>query len=392
MDTQAQTQWQVDRELVLHPQGRDCRLTVTLPVRDEAERLQDTLAALANQHGAEYGQIGHDAYEVIVLLNNCRDASAQIARRFARTHPDFRLHVLEFDLPPAFSHAGGARKLLMDAAARRFQQTRHPEGIIASTDADTQVSSTWLSGMFLEFSKGADAVSGDIRPLEAELASLPAETQAYLTARREYQELRTELAAVLDPDSFDPWPRHYHHHGASLAVTAQAYAAVGGLPLSETGEDEALFRALRAHDATFRHSPLVEVATSPRASGRASGGFAELVQRWSDMAARGEPIQVGPVADEIVRLNAHRRLREIWQRQQLGLSVRAGQVEAVASAYGVSVRWLQYQLATASTFGRVSLALEDRALPRAQQVPIQHAIQELRQRLDTLRAYQLHYA
>ena len=37
-------------------------------------------------------------------------------------------------------------------------------------------------------------------------------------------------SALLDSVFHDPWPRHYQHFGASLAVTADAYRRAGGLP------------------------------------------------------------------------------------------------------------------------------------------------------------------
>jgi hypothetical protein len=50
----------------------------------------------------------------------------------------------------------------------------------------------------------------------------------------------------LDPRPHDPWPRHASEPGASLAVTLQAYRAIGGLPCIAFGEDGALVAALTA--------------------------------------------------------------------------------------------------------------------------------------------------
>ncbi|MFV4649383.1 hypothetical protein ACNJUT_22570, partial [Mycobacterium tuberculosis] len=89
----------------------------------------------------------------------------------------------------------------------------------------------------------------------------------------EYQQLAAELDARMDPEAHDPWPRHNQNCGASAAVTATAYRAIGGLPPRPVGEDRALFEMLRRIDGKIRHSLEVQVVTSARTDGRASGGL-----------------------------------------------------------------------------------------------------------------------
>jgi hypothetical protein len=45
-----------------------------------------------------------------------------------------------------------------------------------------------------------------------------------------YEELLTELSAILDPLDSNPWPHHATISGASLGVTCQMYRRVGGVP------------------------------------------------------------------------------------------------------------------------------------------------------------------
>ncbi len=102
--------------------------------------------------------------------------------------------------------------------------------MIASTDGDTRVASNWLAETWDAVDRGADAVGGDIRTDRAGRRALdPHARRSYLRDVR-YRRLVDELASRLDPDPADPWPRHHHHTGASLAVTAEAYRRVGGLP------------------------------------------------------------------------------------------------------------------------------------------------------------------
>src|SRR5688500_18671757 len=75
-----------------------CELSVVIPVRDEEASLPATLAALAQQRGADSSLLDPDRYEIIVLVNNSVDASAAVARAVALDRPRLALHVAEVDL------------------------------------------------------------------------------------------------------------------------------------------------------------------------------------------------------------------------------------------------------------------------------------------------------
>ena len=66
-----------------------------------------------------------------------------MARQLAARIPRLALHVVELDLPPDQAHVGYARRLAMDEACRRLLMVGRPRGVIATTDADTMVTSTW---------------------------------------------------------------------------------------------------------------------------------------------------------------------------------------------------------------------------------------------------------
>jgi cellulose synthase/poly-beta-1,6-N-acetylglucosamine synthase-like glycosyltransferase len=127
-----------------------CRVCVIVPVRNEAENMRATLLALTNQVDLTGKPLKKNCYEIIVLANNCTDDSAEIVRHFARTHPDLMLHLLEKTIPSDRAHVGWVRKLLMDEAYRRFQLIGRDSGIIASTDGDTRVASTWIAATIAE--------------------------------------------------------------------------------------------------------------------------------------------------------------------------------------------------------------------------------------------------
>ena len=252
------------------------------------------LAALAAQVDPAGRPIDGDSFEVLLLANNCHDDSAAIAARFAAAHSAFRLHIAEVPLPPQQSNIGFVRRELMDAACARLEAVGAPDGIIASTDGDTCVAPDWLAANHAEIAAGADAVGGriltdDVPPLGA--AALRLKRLDFV-----HSMLRMKLADRLDPDPFDPWPRHHQHFGASLAVTASAYRRAGGIPAVEFLEDEALVQALIRAGCRVRRSPTVRVVTSSRLDGRAAVGLAWQLRQWSDTAAAHDP----PVEDPAV--------------------------------------------------------------------------------------------
>ena len=80
----------------------------------------------------------------------------------------------------------------------------------------------------------------------AEAARLPAALRRQEAREARYAALLDEMAALVDPDPHDPWPRHAAHSGASHRLDAGGLPArVGGLPAVPVGEDRALFEALR---------------------------------------------------------------------------------------------------------------------------------------------------
>jgi hypothetical protein len=139
------------------------------------------------------------------------------------------------------SHAGGARRWTF--AAQWLDEGCHADGLILTTDADSEPTSDWIDTNRAAIMQGVDGVAGasELDPDDARLLPDIFHARGRIEAR--YESLLTELFSHLDPRPHDPWPRHASEPGASLAVTLQAYRAIGGLPCIAFGEDGALVAA-----------------------------------------------------------------------------------------------------------------------------------------------------
>ena len=264
-------------------------MCVTVPAKDEAEYMEQALDALRLQYHPDGTRLNRRWYEVTVLANNCTDDTAAVVARYADRYPGFALHVVEVVFPPEKACVGFARKMLMDHAYMRLAGIGlEDRGIIVSADADTLVDRHWVHYMLAEIAGGARAVSGCIETV----VGTREQTGDYLEMHRldmEYYQLSSCLEAMLDPNPADPWPRHFHHYGPSIAVRADAYRECGGIPPVRCLEDIALYEALEAIDVTMRHSPLVKVYTSDRRSDRVEGvAFSHHLDYLADLKRRGE--------------------------------------------------------------------------------------------------------
>lgn len=380
--------------LVQAPLLPQCEVCVIVPVRNEAEMLESTLTALTYQVDLEGRPFDPTRYEVIVLANNCSDNSVAIAHQFATQHPSLVLHLVEKTLPASKAHIGWVRKQLMDEAHRRLVSLKRYRGVIASTDGDTRVAANWIAATLHEIAAGADAVGGRIITDRSDRTALDPYARACHLREVGYRCLIAELEAYLDPDPFDSLPRHFQHYGASLAVTAEIYQRVGGLPPVRTSEDVALYRALVRVNARFRHSPLVRVTTSARPVGRAQNGLADQLSAWAAMGHQQQSFLVEPVGAISTRLQARYELRLLWQRSLDGYQPTSQEIALPASRLGVKQDWLMSvftQTASLGTlFEQMFEQIEQQQAENGWQqrwplVRIEQAIDDLRLMLEPLR-------
>ncbi len=356
-----------------------CKVCVIIPVRNEAENIQATLLALTNQVDLTGKPLNKNCYEIIVLANNCTDNSVEIIRHFARNHPNLILHLVEKTIQSDRAHVGWVRKLLMDEAYRRFQLLGYGRGVIASTDGDTRVASTWIAATLAEIEAGADAVGGRIITNSTERNKLDQTTRLSFLRCIRYDYLTSQLEAAIDP-SFDSLPRHHCHYGASFAVTAQIYDEVGGLPPLLSCEDVALYNALMRVDARFRHSPAVRVVTSARAIGRAKAGLADRLSELKIMGKEQQCLWVESALTIETRFHLRRQLRYLWQTR----ADNSSKMTLVAQKLGIERDVLAKIIWRSPTFGKaieqISQYQEQNAVPYeqyAEKTPLAQAVADL---------------
>ena len=321
----------------LPPPQAGLLVSVIIPAKNEAANLPATLAALAAQTDHAGRPLPPASFEVIVLANNCVDATAAVVRQQARRFPHLALYAAELCLPPAQAHVGRARRLLMDAACARLEHVGRPAGIIASTDADTCVAPTWLAALQAEILVGADAVGGRILTQPTGRAACPVRRLEVRDAA--YRVLCARLEDLLDPAPADPWPRHHQHFGASLALTARAYRRAGGLPEVRFLEDEALWQALRRCDLRLRHSPAVQVRTSARRQGRVEVGLSWQLREWQHLSQQQREPQAENPAYLAAQWRVRRQLRALWADPTAGdCGALAARLQLPAAALRARVR------------------------------------------------------
>lgn len=386
--------WAIE-PMVLTPPSHQCEVCVIVPVRDELENLASTLYALAHQVDLKGKPLKHDRYEIILLANNCSDDSAAYARNFAKLHPTLALHVVEITLPASEAYIGHVRRMLMEEAYRRLASLGRADGVIASTDGDTKVAPNWIAATLHEIESGADAVGGRILTERASRLQLDRNAYAYHLRHVGYRFLVNELESYLDPEAFDPWPRHFQYYGASLAVTVEIYKRVGGMPAVKSPEDAAFNRSLLRFDARIRHSPKVRVMTSARQTGRVDIGMAAQLNQWAIMGRNHQPDLVESPEAIASRLQRRRALRQLWEKFTMGNIRRAcsnatrshyRNIAVVAKQFGVSQDWLTAELKTTSTFGLLHEKVEQHSTKNAcQLIEIEQAIRDLRLYLQDLR-------
>jgi GT2 family glycosyltransferase len=324
---------------------------IAIPAKNEADRIAACLAALVMQRDHRGEPIAAGKIEIVVFVNNSDDATAAIAGQLASVSPH-PIIVVEETLGPDKSSAGWARKRAMDIAADRLANMAAAPAFLLTTDADSRASPTWVAATLAAFEQGADCVAGTIDADPSEIVALGT---AFLTRSRledRYIRQVNEINASCDPIAHDPWPNHRVSSGASLAVTLDAYRAIGGLPPVALGEDIALTRTLEQAGFKVRHALDVSVVTSCRFDGRAKGGAADTMRYRHEVASAPCDDDIEPAFAALKRAILRARVRRLDR----------GELHEVSWVHRLGLNAEQIQLLASlhrdSTFAEFWLAIE----------------------------------
>ncbi len=222
---------------------------VLVPARDEERLLGRCLRSLAVAAGTLLTARPGVDLAVVVVLDGCRDGSAEVVRG-AGWGPGLPTpHLISTEpLGVGAARRRGADHLLEHAGTAGG---RPGTTWLAGTDADSTVPPQWLVEQVRAAEAGFHARVGTV------VLSSPRDQ---LAARWTQQQQHVE--------------GHPHVHGANLGVRGDAYLAVDGYPAVLTGEDALLVQALERTGARLLRTAQHPVVTSDRREGRAPEGVA----------------------------------------------------------------------------------------------------------------------
>ena len=234
------------------------RACVVVPARDEEDLIGACITALAHQTG-----VARDAYEVILVLDRCTDATAERAVQAAAGDDAAPDRVRRRRRRARAPHRHGPRRRAAAAgrADRHHRRRLHARARLARDPTQAVAAAPRRSAAG---SRSRDAEVPPHRPRAGEVDAV-----------RRRAELRGAGAR-----------EHHQFSGASFAVTSATYTRVGRLEPRPALEDEGFERALRHHGIPIERLASVKVTTSGRRLGRAPRGLAVDLRRNAWLAER----------------------------------------------------------------------------------------------------------
>jgi glycosyltransferase involved in cell wall biosynthesis len=221
---------------------------VAVPARDEARHIVGCLESIRRA----VALCPSVRPTVVVAVDSSADATSRYVREFeAET---FAPVVVE----GRWGCAAGARRAAIDAVlSGSIERDRHIW--IANTDADCEVPATWLSTQIECAERGVLAVAGIVELSRAD--TLP-------TLYRSFQRMYPAGSAT-----------HRRLHAANFGLRADAYRKAGGWSaVVALGEEHEFAQRLAASGVSVLQTTASRVTTSSRLSGRAAGGFSDVLR------------------------------------------------------------------------------------------------------------------
>nr|WP_315249103.1 glycosyltransferase [uncultured Duganella sp.] len=226
---------------------------IVIPAHNEELYLDACLRAART--AAADPALNQEEVQIVVALDSCNDSSRAIVERHAaQSNAVCSVAYLCVDARNVgVARAAGVRHMLQRGA--RW---------LAFTDADTEVSPTWLSA---QLRLNVDVVCGTVAVND-------------WTPHRH----NADILCQHFHNSYTDADGHRHIHGANLGVSAAAYLRAGGFEPLTCSEDVALVDALQRSGARFAWSAAPRVTTSARCDAKARGGFGDTLLRYAESA------------------------------------------------------------------------------------------------------------
>lgn len=214
-------------------------LWVVVPAYDEQARIGATLDSLARQTDRDF--------TLLVVDNGSTDGTAAVVAAFAATAP-FAVRVIQ---EPEKGVGCAVDTAFRYAIARGAS-------MLARTDADCIPHPGWVAGARASLGSGAGMVCGRIRARRDEHGVLGSAWFRVLVG----------LAAGfgrLRPANRRGYRTPYRMHaGNNMAITAELYLAVGGMPRRPAPTDHTFLNRVRSHTAAIVRSRAMVVENSTR--------------------------------------------------------------------------------------------------------------------------------
>ena len=257
------------------PVPKPCQITVVIPCHNEPD-LIGTLDSLVQNKGIQA--------EVIVVINHSEQATKAVLEQNQKTIREFedwnarqsrknlQFHLIKaLALPAKHAGVGLARKIGMDEALRRFQESGL-DGTIVCLDADCRVSSNYLEAINTQFVQGGAGL-GEMHyehPYESEADDdLKTGIINYELFLRYYVEGLRQAG----------FPNAIQTVGSCMLVKASVYAKHGGMNKRKAGEDFYFLHKIIPHES-FTVVNQATVYPSCRTSDRVPFGTGKAQQDW----------------------------------------------------------------------------------------------------------------
>ncbi len=261
--------------LELSPNAARPKVVVTIPAQNEEGYIEKCLTSLAMQRTVLGAPIDTREFEIIVLCHKCTDGTANSCHKIKSEHPELNLFVLETDRPEV-NNVGAVRRILMQVALSRIFS---PLGYIATTDADTVIHPYWMANLLGYVGSGYGLIGGRIGIDTQEVFG---SAKRVLALKTKYDRWRLCLEDRFVSYTWDPVPRHSHNSGPNMAVRADVYHSVGGMPPIAFCEDVAFYDEVVWGGHRIRHCPWTLVTTSGRVETRVPWGFGAELRVWGE--------------------------------------------------------------------------------------------------------------